>query len=162
MPAVPARTFDRAARAIAHVKKHHVKKKLHAPAGTKQLKVAQAIYDNDRITGAQGGNYLLRSGIFIRRCVGRQLGSTTASVSRWEKSRKLALLLDATGPRYVLETNIGRTLHARKLGYCYYTREFGLAVFRSALLNRASFEKVRLEMTAKSQAHGNEGTSLLP
>ena len=67
----PNRSFDRVARALHHVKKYHTKRRNYAPAGTKQLKVAQAIFDNDCITGAGKGNYLARSGKVLKQALGR-------------------------------------------------------------------------------------------
>ena len=131
----PKRSFDRVARALRHVKKYHTKKRNYAAAGPKQLKVAQAIFDNDRITGAaEKGNYLARSGKVLKESLTRSFGTATTSVSRREKDKKLVLLLDAHGPRYVLGAKIGTTIHARKHGYVFYTREFATAIFRAALL----------------------------
>ena len=78
----PCRSSGRASRTLDHVKKYHTAKNRYAPAGTKQPRVAQAIYDNDRITGEVKGRYLARSATFIRDNVGKSLGTSTTSVSR--------------------------------------------------------------------------------
>ena len=112
------------ARALHQVKEYHTKRWNYAPAGTKQLKVAQAIFDNDCITGAaEKGNYLATSGKVLKESLTPSFGTATTSVSRREKDKKLVLLLDAHGPRYVLGAKIGTTIHARKHGYLFYTRD---------------------------------------
>lgn len=142
--------------------KYHVAKHKYAPAGPKQLKVAQALFDNDRPTGATGGSYLARSGRFVREARADVSGPTQTSVSRREKARQLALVLDVDGPRYVLQRKIGAALHALQYGYSFYTQAFATAFFHSALLGQARFERVMNEMAARSQANGSEVTPLLP
>ena len=159
----PCRSFGRASRALAHVKKHHVAKKRYAPAGTKQLRVAQAIYDNDRITGEVKGRYLARSATFIRDNVGKSLGTSTTSVSRWEKDRKLSLLIDTNGPRYVMDKDIGAKVQARRQDDgTALSRPAVVSIFQSVLLTECRVERVMTGMAAQSRASGSEVTSMLP
>ena len=96
----PCRVFDRVSRALEHVQRYHVANRnytaLAGYRGGKQIKVAQALYDNDQITNSATGKYLARSASLLRRVVGRQCNSQEV----WEL---IALVLDEGGPRYVLK-----------------------------------------------------------
>ena len=61
-----------------------------------------------------------------------------------------------------MQKEVGAKIQARKHGIAYFTKEAATLAFRSALLNQGRFERVIIEMNARSQAAGGEVTSLLP
>jgi hypothetical protein len=153
------RAFHRPCQLRAHVKKYHVAKSMYVQSGCrKQLRVMQAMFDNDRIARAMTQGYLSRSATLLARQVGKALCATNCGT---EFDRATALVLGATGPFYVPK----RTLHKadfRRVGNYYYTKDFAVRIFRDALLSDARVEQVRVRAAARAQEHGCELVSFLP
>ena len=104
---------------------------------TKQLRVAQSIYDNDavRLKGiGETSNFLRRSAQLIE----RQAGSAIAPTRSSKVDEQIRLALTADGPTFVAKNRLyvghPKRIVARRVGDYDYTRDFAEFLFQSVLL----------------------------
>ena len=156
----PKRSFVERRRLVKHVKSHHVERKRYCPSGYKQIHVAQALFDNDRIqrgggVAVTGGNYLLRSAEFMKKY-------TQSIPGRWtDLDKMVTLVLDSNGPHFRANVDIQSGDALRRVGNTLYTRSFAESVFSTSLTHEAVVERVAAHFCAVAQEKG-EVASLLP
>ena len=156
----PRRTFDERRRLLQHVKSHHVASKKYCPSGYKQLHVAQAVFDNDRIRMGGGSprpdtNYLLRSAEFMER-------ETQSIPGRWtELDKMVSLVLGADGPHFRANIDMQGEDTLRRVGNTLYTEDFAQRIYSTSLTQEAVVERVSAYFCAVAQERG-EVASLLP
>ena len=97
--------------------------------------VVYALWDDDAIHGRPHcATYIQRAADKIRGWVHPPLSPT---IMQERLDRKLRLLLDIDGPKYVT-VDMLQEHPVRCVGYTYYTMEFGKELFAQSLLARSS------------------------
>ena len=156
----PRRRFGRVNLLRTHVKLHHTLKARYCASGAKQLRVAQALFDNDRFEGSGGsscprGGYLKRSAEFIVKHAGDL-------PDRWtDMDKMITLVLDVEGPQYWANINLQNRPALRRVGNTLYTQQFAQRIFTVALTNDAVVERAATHFCTVAQGSG-EVASLLP
>ncbi len=137
-PFCPFRKFSRGCRVMEHVRKYHQKKRQFCCSGTKQMRVVQALFDDDQLKGsATKPRYLRRSAAILR----NSLGSMNHTVNHLD--RAMRLVLTEKGPVYkpasAVTTEGSPYRQARNL---FYTRGFAEHLFQEMLLCHAKMKQV--------------------
>ncbi len=137
-PFCPFRKFSRGCRVMEHIRKYHQKKRQFCCSGTKQLRVVQALFDDDQLKGlATKPRYLRRSAAVLR----NSLGSMNHAVNHLD--RAVRLVLTEKGPVYkpvsALTTEGSPYRRARNL---FYTHGFADHLFQEMLVCHAKMKQV--------------------
>ena len=153
-----------------HIERHHARTKfktdegallgtgVFVASGTKQLKIIKALYDDDSLYDRMGFNYLQRSADVICRAF-VQMPATIII----EMDKRIVLVLDVTGPKYVSKTDSAiLPLLRRGSRSFYYTRECANALFNDALLQQGRMKKIRNAAVQRAVQSGNRLWHLLP
>ncbi|CAE6926624.1 ABCB1 [Symbiodinium sp. CCMP2592] len=119
----PFPTFNRACRVRKHIATHHTERKQYICSGTKQLKVACALFDNDQIALREGSNYLQRSADL-------KWVVPALSASSNEVDRHVRLVLTERGPVYWSLQQVTATNEVRRARNLFYTQGFADLVYR--------------------------------
>lgn len=154
----PKRTFARKDRLLHSHLKHHCARSRYCASGTKQLRVAQAIYDDDKFRRESTGRYLERSAQLIRSQVGDCLIKNNNLVRH-----EITLVLCSDGPRFYPTKSIRlHNIVRRCTNKTNYTKEFATFILQQSILVDASLEALRNVYIGVSQRNGNLLTSLIP
>lgn len=134
----PFRLFTRPARVRGHIQKHHSKKKQFCCSGTKQLRVIQALFDDDQMRGIQPtARYLRRSATILRASLGK--GDENDN----KLDRQIRLVLTEKGPLYKpADLVMADTAPYRRAKNLYYTHGFADLVFQEMLVCHAKAKQV--------------------
>ena len=113
-PCCPWRRFDKRAHLRLHLQSQHVTKKRFCPSGTKQLRIAVSIYDQDALQGkVMESNYLARSAA-IRADVRPPIPTTCVD-------KTIRYVFTETGPVIMALHTIKSRSDLRRLGICSTT-----------------------------------------
>ena len=98
-------------------------------SGTKQLKIAKALYDHHCFAASPCGDLLRRSVTVLRETV-------VPALSKWILyiDRSLVLVLEAAGPSFRNEAVLAQPQEHRRVGNTYYDRIFASMILRESLL----------------------------
>ena len=113
-------------------------------SGTKQLRMAIALFTHDHLTGRVTGDYLSRSAAQLRTTA---QPSPSASVNHVDNH--LRLTLSGDGPMFLAEDSVRRSPPHRRVGNLYYDRDFAQCFARHLLLTgrrlQSALNSVQLE-----------------
>ena len=94
-PCCPWRRFDKRANLRRHLRSQHTEAKRYCPSGTKQLRIASALYDHDAITGkTMQTGFLARSSDIIRSDVKPPIPTKSVRIDK-----TVRYVMDNSGPR---------------------------------------------------------------
>ena len=128
----------------------------HLPTeNQKQLRVAQALFDNDALLRKPVGRYLQRSAALIRAHIKGE------RFRKQKLGKAIRIALDSKGPLIVHEKQL-RAMTVQRAGTFCYTRNFAREVLRDAALTDGKARHVLRNAMRRSQLSGSEITSLLP
>ncbi len=157
-PLCPFRAFRERGQVKAHVCKYHKEAARHCPSGTKQLRIAVALYDNDTFCGLPlVASYLSRSAAILREQLKPALSCTKMAVDK-----DIRMVLRHDGPVFVNKDVLGGGFAVRRMGNSMYTMEFAEAVFKAGVIARAQMRSVASTVMLKCQESESELASLLP
>ena len=108
------------------------------PGGTKQLKCALAIHDDNVVRGKPNDDLLQEAASILRTTVKPALPQKSMTCI----DKLIRLLLTERGPVYVHRDAIGSAVVARRVGYIFYTMEFAQALWREAVLCKCKFREI--------------------
>ncbi len=131
-PACPFRSFRERRRMRIHLEKHHGAKNQYVSSGTKQLKVILALYDHAASSQTTPSNLLRESASILRNSVKPALASSSNLIDK-----RIRLIYDATGPRYINVSQLETELHVRRVRNRYYTKAFADLLLQEAVLSHA-------------------------
>ena len=141
--------FWQPSRLLSHIAKYHTLENNWSASGSRQLRLAAALYDRDMIrkvhaSNVQLGNYLARSARIIRDQVTCYPHVLTDRIHTTTNIDKLIRVINyEDGPMYC---DVGyvraRGNQIRRLGNTYFTQNVYTAAARSALREEARVEKV--------------------
>lgn len=137
-PLCPFRLFSRPGRVTEHVRKYHNLKRQFCCSGTKQVRVIQALFDDDQLRARQPNScYLRRSAALIRTSVRSEDGTIN------HLDRRLRLVLTDKGPVYKKEKDVAEENHFyRRAKNLYYTQGFANMLFQEMMLCNAKLKQV--------------------
>ena len=128
----PARSFPRADRLQHHLRAYHVEKRQYCCSGTKQLRIIQALFDNDQVSNrACKPGYLQRSARLLRTCA-PGLDPQENSVDK-----HIRLVLTEKGPVFKHRACLQPVRRVKNL---YYSHGFADLLFQELLLNQAKMK----------------------
>ena len=131
-PLCPFRSFTQLRLLRTHVQKHHTSKNQYVYSGTKQIKVILALYDNAASSQTDVADLLQTSATVMRTTIQPALCERISYIDK-----KIRLVLDAAGPRYVNLSAIGTTLQVRRARNLYYTQSFADLLIREMVMGHA-------------------------
>ncbi|CAE7220712.1 unnamed protein product [Symbiodinium sp. CCMP2592] len=131
-PFCPFRSFAQLRQLRTHMTNHHTEKNQYVCSGTKQIKVILSLYDHGASSQSRVEELLQSSASLLRATIQPSLESNRNSIDK-----KIRLILDATGPRYVNLESIGTTIKARRVKNMYYTHSFADLLLREMVLGHA-------------------------
>ncbi|CAE7445428.1 unnamed protein product [Symbiodinium sp. CCMP2592] len=123
------RSFAQLRQLRTHMTNHHTEKNQYVCSGTKQIKVILSLYDHGASSQSRVEELLQSSASLLRATIQPSLESNRNSIDK-----KIRLILDATGPRYVNLESIGTTIKARRVKNMYYTHSFADLLLREMVL----------------------------
>ena len=154
-PCCPWRRFDKRAHLRLHLQSQHVTKKRFCPSGTKQLRIAVSIYDQDALQGkVMESNYLARSAA-IRADVRPPIPTTCVD-------KTIRYVFTETGPVIMALHTIKSRSDLRRLGILYYNHGFACVFLKSAAMNNASLHRIYTDVVGSCTRHKGQLTSLVP
>lgn len=157
-PLCPWRTFDRPSRVVHHLRTYHTKKNRYCASGTKQLRVALAMWDQDHYRDGQARKGLLqRSAMYLRSNVLPAVDPSITSIDR-----HLRLVLRADGPHLMASAAPGFATGLMRCGNVYVDELFAQHVFRLCLLEKAHMSAVYSRLAFDLTTKGSRLVSLLP
>ena len=136
-PFCPFRQFPRPSRVMEHVQKYHTTKRQFCCSGTKQVRVIQALFDDDQLRNIQpSARYLRRSAAVLRTSIGNEDGSIN------HLDRRLRLVLTEKGPVYKSLQHVAEneTVY-RRAKNLYYTHGFADMLFQEMMVSNAKMKQ---------------------
>ena len=112
--------------------KHHTKQNQYVCSGTKRIKVILALHDHAASSQTTSGNMLQESATILRTMIQPSLPFAQNNIDK-----QIRLVFDATGPKYVNVSNLGKTVQVRRVRNLYYTYSFADLLLREMVLNHA-------------------------
>ena len=125
----PFRKFQCRARLMCHIRRYHISSKQYICSGTKQLKLAVALFDDDQVRGKPGAKYLHRSAQILQESIVPELSSIVTEVDR-----HIRLVFSETGPTYMNVSALGTSICVRRTRNLYYTKSFADLLHRELVL----------------------------
>ena len=137
-PLCPFRAFTRRCRVTDHIRKYHSKKRQFAASGKKQIRIIQALFDDDQMQCRPiGPNYLKRSAAALR----ASLCSMDTSVN--DIDRLIRLVLTEHGPSYKSHAAVmSKPGTYRRAMNLFYTHGFACLLFQEILTCHAKMKQV--------------------
>ena len=129
-PLCPFRCMSRWSHWATHLFKYHTETQQFCCSGTKQLRIAIALFDSDRARGIDGDDYLKRSAALLRQDVSAPIDSSNDEVDRWVR-----LVFTESGPKYCHLKSVESDGALRIVGNIYYSRCFANMVYKELLLH---------------------------
>ena len=127
------------------------------PAGTKQLKVIKALFDNDRLCTSGSATYLHRSAVLIRSSVSGQVDHSSANIDK-----EIRLVLTAQGIHYQSHDYILESQMYRRAKNLFYDLSFAKALIRESLLQAGRTKMIRCQLVHQYITNGCNVAQLLP
>ena len=131
-PLCPFRSFSQLRLLRTHIMKHHTKQNQYVCSGTKRIKVILALHDHAASSQTTSGNMLQESATILRTMIQPSLPFAQNNIDK-----QIRLVFDATGPKYVNVSNLGKTVQVRRVRNLYYTYSFADLLLREMVLNHA-------------------------
>lgn len=157
-PCCPWRQFERRQHLLRHLEKQHTRAKRFSASGTKQLRIAAALYDHDRLHDQNPEpSYLARSSALLRRTV---KGAMPRDVNAIDK--KIRCVWHADGPEFVRLQNVQKATGLRRVGNMYYDRGFAEAFLHAASVSHGSLHKVQTHFLRTCRRENGQLASLIP
>ncbi|CAE7525164.1 unnamed protein product [Symbiodinium natans] len=157
-PCCPWRRFNKRAHLRQHLVSQHTAAKRYCPSGTKQLRIAAALYDHDAVAGTtiQTG-FLSRSAAIMRADVKPPVPTTIVSIDK-----TVRYVFDADGPIIMALHSVKKRNDLRRVGNLYYTYAFACAFLQAAATGNASLQRIYSVMVGACTRHRGQLSSLLP
>ena len=114
----------------SHLATYHTERQQYCCSGTKQLRIAIALFDADRASCSEGDNYLKRSAGILRQQVETSVDTANNEVDRW-----IRLVFSADGPKFSHVSDVGADGALRRVRNRYYTKEFANMIYKEFLLH---------------------------
>ena len=152
----PFRSFQRTSRLINHITKHHTPDNRYCPSGSKQFKVACALFDWHRVRREPCNALLKESAEIMRRSIAPPLPPTANSIDR-----DIRLVFDVDGPHYQALDHLQDAPATRRCENLHYTHAFATRFFQSMVANHANMNRTRDELIATTCEAQNPLASLL-
>ena len=157
-PCCPWRRFDKRAHLIRHLQFQHVTSKRFCPSGTKQLRIAVSIYDQDALRGkVMEPNFLSRSAAIMRADVLPPIPTKYVFVDK-----TVRYVFIETGPIIMALHTIKSRSDLRRLGNLYYNRGFACLFLKAAATNNASLHRIYTDVIGSCTRHEGQLVSLVP
>ncbi|CAE7843115.1 unnamed protein product [Symbiodinium sp. KB8] len=157
-PCCPRRRFDKRAHLMLHLQSQHVAKKRFCPSGTKQLRIAVSIYDQDALQGeVMEPNYPSRSAAIMRADVMPPIPIKFVCIDQ-----TIRYVFTETGPMIMALHAIKSRSDLRRLGNLYYNHGFACIFLKSAAMNNASLHRIYTDVIGSCTRHKCQLTSLVP
>ena len=115
----PFRSFQKPGRLANHMTKYHTANNRYCPSGTKQFKVACALFDWHRIRRQSCTTLLKDSAKILRQSITPPLSPSTNIIDD-----DIRLVFHVDGPRYQALDSIDTSGMTRRCGHLHYTKEF--------------------------------------
>ena len=121
-------------------------------SGTKQLRVMKALFDADSISGCFGNTYLATSAKLLRDACYPYMPHVLTI------DREIILVLDASGPRYVLESQLHALDYIKRSGLrgTYFTKDFADWCYAEAIILKGKIKTLRAHYIRKAQDAKNK------
>ena len=126
----PFRSFTNEEELKEHCLTDHTADVFYIASGTKQLKVAMALYDDDQIRQRPSHSLLERSADVIRSTVKPGLSGERQTIDR-----VIVMAFHTDGPIYLNEKAVAHSLDYRRVGSTYYSREFATLVIQETIIS---------------------------
>ena len=157
-PCCPWRRFEKRANLRRHLISQHKEAKRYCPSGTKQLRIAIALYDHDAIAGgAMSAGFLRRSAAIMRADVKPPVPTTNVHIDK-----TVRYVLDANGPRIMALHCIKSSKDLRRVGNFYYTYDFACAFLQAAAAGNGSLQKIYSAFLGACTRHDGQLSSIIP
>ena len=160
-PLCPWRSFPHTKKTVstdrvrAHIVKYHVASNQYCCSGTKQMKIAVALYDNDVLMGQAPCKLLERSAELLQASVQPGLAS-----SRNEVDKNIRLVLDSSGLKYANATSVVDSTLVRRVGNLLYTQSFAELLWKEVLMCKCNISALVPRLLMHVQNAGSELGSL--
>ena len=157
-PCCPWRRFDKRAHLMQHLQFQHVTNKRFCPSGTKQLRIAASIYDQDALRGkVMEPNFLSRSAAITRADALPPIPTKYVFVDK-----TVRYVFTETGPIIMALHTIKSRSDLRRLGNLYYNRGFARLFLKAAATNNASLHRIYTDVIGSCTRHEGQLVSLIP
>lgn len=124
----PFRSFRRLPQRRSHVQTYHDRKRQFVCSVTKQMKVVLALHDADCVQRSRGADFLFRSALALQSKVSPPLTGQCNSIDK-----HIRLAFTGTGPAYVNEDAIGKSMLVRKVLHIYSDKDFAKILYQVGL-----------------------------
>ncbi|CAE7654443.1 CPK2 [Symbiodinium sp. KB8] len=156
-PCCPWRRFDKRAYLRQHLRSQHTEAKRYCPSGTKQLRIASALYDHDAITRKSMQTGLLaRSAGIIRSDVKPPVPTKIVQIDNTVRS-----VMDDSGPRSMAFHSVKKRHDLRRVGNSY-TYTFACAFLQAAVAGNGSLQRIFTIFLGNCTRHSDQMSSLIP
>ena len=154
-PFCPFRNFRRPNRLANHLEKHHTATNRYCPSGTKQFKIACALFDWNRIRRQTCCTLLRDSVDLLRKSIDPPLSSTSNVIDK-----DIKMVFQGDGPRFQGREFIDDSDVMRRCGNAYYTHDFATLFFQSMVVNNSNLVRTKDELIARTCEAQNPLASL--
>ena len=136
-PLCPFRHFSHPGRVAEHVQRYHTAKRQFSCSGTKQIRIIQALFDDDQLRNVPpAARYLRRSAAMLRASVSQ----ADASINHLD--RHLRLVLTEKGPVYKsYEVVADKGSPYRRAKNLYYTHGFADLLYQEMMVCNAKVKQ---------------------
>ena len=149
---------------LRHIKSHHCSeqqatdtrmklgKGCCVASGTKQLRVMKALFDADSVSGCFGTTYLSTSAKLLRDMCHPYIPHVL------KIDPEIVLVLDVSGPRYVLESQLHALDYIKRSGLrgTYVTKDFADWCYAEAIILKGKIKTLRVHYIRKAQDSKNK------
>ncbi|CAE7461722.1 unnamed protein product [Symbiodinium sp. CCMP2592] len=157
-PCCPWRRFSKRAHLRQHLTSQHTTAKRYCPSGTKQLRIAVSMYDQDAIKGKEMQPYFLsRAAAVMRLDVKPPVPTKVVEIDSFVR-----YVFDKDGPIIMALHTIKKRHDLRRVGNLYYTHAFACAFLEAAAAANGSLHKICCSFLRCCKRHDGELSSLLP
>ena len=157
-PCCPWRRFSKRAHLRQHLLSQRTTAKRYCPSGTKQLRIAVSIYDQDAITGKEMQPYFLsRAAAIMRSDVKLPVPTKIVAIDSFVR-----YVFDKDGPIIMALHTIKKRHDLRRVGNFYYTYAFACAFLQVATAANGSLHKICSSFLRSCKRHDGQLSSLLP
>ena len=156
-PRCPFHRMARETSLVTHLQKSHNEGNQFVASGTKQKRLAVALFDADMLAGREPMDLLARSASLLRDTVAPPLPSCTTRIDK-----SIRLMLTARGPEYVNAQVLGNNVLVRRVANLYYTRDFANLLFREMMMSKGRLQEALTRVQLHFGLVGSELGNMLP